>query len=304
MNVVARKTVPFHKKIAYAAPAYALAVVGIPIYVYIPKFYTDIIGVNVVLMGYILLSVRIFDAITDPAIGYISDRIKTPFGRRRPFIAGGSFFVSLSMYFLFNPPEASSSYSALWFGGCIYALFFFWTLVSVPYESLGPEITFDYNERISLFGVRDGFLIAGTLAAASSPALVEWLFNLSNTAQGERAKFFWIAVIYAPFVIGFSWWCVFSIKELPHQSVDRPVGFIKGIRQTAQNRPFIILLIAYTISAIGNNLPATLILFYVEYVLQSKLADFFLADYTLLPVLFSFPDGFRFHARSAKNRHG
>lgn len=97
----------------------------------------------------------------------------------------------------------------------MYALFFFWTLVSVPYESLGPEITFDYNERISLFGLRDGFLIAGTLAAASSPALVEWLFNLSDTAHGERAKFFWIAVIYAPFVIGISWWCVLSIKELP-----------------------------------------------------------------------------------------
>ena len=211
MKAEARKSVPLYKKIAYAAPAYALAVVGIPIYVYIPKFYTDVIGVNVVLMGYILLSVRIFDAITDPAIGYISDRIKTPFGRRRPFIAGGSFFVSLSMYLLFNPPEASAYFSALWFGVCIFALFFFWTLVTVPYESLGPEITFDYNDRISLFGVRDGFLIAGTLAAASSPALVEWLFNLSNTAQGERAKFFWIAIIYAPFVIGFSWWCVLSI---------------------------------------------------------------------------------------------
>ena len=286
MKAEARKSVPFHKKIAYAAPAYALAVVGIPIYVYIPKFYTDIIGVNVVLMGYILLSVRIFDALTDPAIGYISDRTKTPFGRRRPFIAGGSFFVSLSMYFLFNPPEASSSYSALWFGVCIYALFFFWTLVSVPYESLGPEITFDYNERMSLFGVRDGFLIAGTLAAASSPALMEWLFNLSDTAQGERDKFFWIAVIYAPFVIGFSWWCVLSIKERPPIAVSRPLGLMKGIRQMGNNRPFVILLIAYTISAIGNNLPATLILFYVEYVLQSKLADFFLLIYFVTGIIF------------------
>ena len=113
MKTVAHKAVPLNKKIAYAAPAYALAVVGIPVYVYIPKFYTDIIGINVITLGYILLSVRIFDAITDPAIGLISDRMKTPFGRRRPFIAGGSFFISLSMYFLFCPPEASSSYSTL-----------------------------------------------------------------------------------------------------------------------------------------------------------------------------------------------
>ncbi len=286
MKTLSRKAVPLKKKIAYAAPAYALAVVGIPIYVYIPKFYTDIIGVNVMVMGYILLSVRIFDAITDPAIGFISDRVKTPFGRRRPFIAGGSFFVSLSMYFLFNPPEASSSYSTLWFAACIYALFFFWTLVSVPYESLGPEITFDYHDRISLFGVRDGFLIAGTLAAASSPALVEWLFNLSNTAQGERAKYFWIAVIYAPLVICFSWWCVISIKEVPSKRVNRPVGILKRLREMGRNRPFIILLIAYTISAIGNNLPATLILFYVEYVLHSNLADFFLLLYFVTGIIF------------------
>jgi len=286
MKAVAEKSVPIYRKIAYAAPAYALAVVGIPIYVYIPKFYTDIIGINVMVMGYILLSVRIFDAITDPAIGFISDRTKTPFGRRRPYIAVGSFFVSLSMYLLFNPPDASASQSVIWFGGCIFALFFFWTLVSVPYESLGPEITFDYNERISLFGVRDGFLIAGTLAAASSPALVEWMFNLSDTAQGERAKFFWIAVIYAPLVIGFSWWCAISITELPLKSVNRSVGILKGMRQMGQNRPFVILLIAYTISAIGNNLPATLILFYVEYVLHSNLADVFLLIYFVTGIMF------------------
>jgi GPH family glycoside/pentoside/hexuronide:cation symporter len=190
------------------------------------------------------------------------------------------------MYLLFNPPEVSTFYSALWFGVCIFALFFFWTLVSVPYESLGPEITFDYHERISLFAMRDGFLIVGTLAAASSPALVEWLFHLSNTPQGERVKFFWIAVIYAPLVIGFSWWCVLAIKELPPKHVNRPVGILKGLGKMAHNRPFIILLIAYTISAIGNNLPATLILFYVEYVLQSNLADFFLLLYFVTGIVF------------------
>lgn len=286
MNAVPRKTVSLLKKIAYAAPAYALAVVGIPIYVYIPKFYTDVVGVSVVTMGYILLSVRIFDAITDPAIGYFSDRTKTPFGRRRPFIAVGSFFVSLSMLLLFNPPETSSSFSDLWFACCIFALFFFWTVVSVPYESLGPEITFDYHERISLFGLRDGFLIAGTLAAAGSPALVEWLFNIPHTAQGERAKFYWISMIYAPLVIGLSWWCVMSIKELPYKHSGPPVGVAKGLRQMSSNRPFLILLVAYTISAIGNNLPATLILFYVEYVLQSNSADFFLMLYFVTGIVF------------------
>jgi GPH family glycoside/pentoside/hexuronide:cation symporter len=48
--------VPTGKKIAYAAPAFALAIVGIPVYVYIPKFYTDVVGVNIAMLGYLLLA--------------------------------------------------------------------------------------------------------------------------------------------------------------------------------------------------------------------------------------------------------
>ena len=278
--------VPLLRKIGYAAPAFFLAVVGIPVYVYIPKFYTDVIGVDIALLGYILFSVRIFDAITDPAIGYLSDRTRTRMGRRRPYIVVGSVFVALAMYLLFNPPRVSAFLETVWFAGCIYALFLCWTAVVVPYESLGPEITFDYNERTSLFGMRDGFLIAGTLAAASSPAVVQWLFGLAGDADGERAKFFWIAVIYAPLLIGSCWWCVLAIKELPQGEKLQATSIRHGLRQIGRNRPFLILLIAYTVSAIGNNLPATLILYYVEYVLQSKMADAFLLLYFLTGILF------------------
>ena len=278
--------IALRKKIAYSAPAFALAVVGIPVYVYIPKFYTDVVGINIAVLGTILFSVRIFDAITDPAIGYISDRTQTRFGRRRPYIAIGSFFIVLSMYLLFNPPQASAYFETWWFGICIYALFLFWTAVAVPFESLGPEITFDYHERTSLFGMRDGFLIAGTLMAASSPALVAWAFNLTSDAAGERAKFFWIAVLYAPLLIGSCWWCVAAIKEKPSGNVINPTGGWMGWRSVARNRPFIILLISYTIASIGSNLPATLILYYVEYVLESPLADAFLLLYFVTGIIF------------------
>ena len=80
--------VALSKKLAYSAPAFALAVVGIPVYVYIPKFYTDVVGINIAVLGTLLFSVRIFDALTDPAIGYISDRGQTRFGRRRPTLCG------------------------------------------------------------------------------------------------------------------------------------------------------------------------------------------------------------------------
>jgi GPH family glycoside/pentoside/hexuronide:cation symporter len=286
MTSVENYRVALNKKLAYAAPAFALAVVGIPVYVYIPKFYTDVVGVNITALGYILFSVRIFDAVTDPAIGYLSDRTLTRFGRRRPYIAVGSILVAIAMALLLNPPAGSAVYETVWFAVSIYMLFLFWTAVVVPFESLGPEITFDYHERTSLFGLRDGFLIAGTLAAASSPAIVVWLFNLPLDADGERAKFFWISIIYAPLLIGTCWWCAFSIREKQINVESQASGLWRNLRQVGHNRPFVILLVAYTVSAIGNNLPATLILFYVEYVLQSQLADLFLILYFVTGIIF------------------
>ncbi len=274
------------KKLAYAAPAFGLAVVGIPVYVYIPKFYTDVVGVHISLLGYLILAVRLFDAVTDPAIGFLSDRTRTRFGRRRPYIALASILLALAIYALFNPPVASPTFETFWFGVSIFSLFLFWTLVVVPYESLGPEITFDYHERTTLFGMRDGALIAGTLVAATSPALVTWAMGTSPGGEGEREKFFWISVLYAPLVVAFCWWCVLSIRERPQPEGDEKQGLWQGFRCVAQNKPFIILLVSYTVSAFGNNLPATLILYYVEYVLQSKLADLFLLIYFVTGVLF------------------
>jgi GPH family glycoside/pentoside/hexuronide:cation symporter len=275
-----------NKRIAYALPAFALAVVGIPIYVYIPKFYTDVVGVQMSILGGLILGVRVFDAVSDPVIGFWSDQTRTRFGRRRPYMALGSIALAVSIYLLFNPPDRSPTFEMWWFGILLFSIFLFWTLVEVPYESLGPEITFDYHERTTLFGIRDGAMIAGTLVAASSPLLVATAFGLTADASGERAKFFWIAVMYCPMVIGFCLWCVLAIRERPQVVTAGRPGLWRGIRQVMQNRPFLILLISFTVASFGSNLPATLILYYVEYVLQSAHADLFLVLYLVTGVLF------------------
>lgn len=280
------KNVPTAIRLAYAAPAFALAVVGIPIYVYIPKFYTDVVGVHIAVLGYLILGVRLFDAVTDPVIGYISDRTRTRFGRRRPYLAAGAVVLALSIFFLFNPPDQSPTFETIWFGTWIFCVFLFWTFVEVPYESLGPEITFNYHERIALFGWRDGALIAGTLVAASSPAFVSQFLSLSPTPSGERTKFFWISAVYAPLVVAFCWWCVTSIRERTWPTEPIRHGLGSGFRRVLRNRPFTILLMSYTVAAFGSNLPATLILFYVEYVLHSKMADLFLALYFVTGIVF------------------
>ena len=281
---VMREELTLFTRISYALPALTLAVIGIPVYVYIPKFYTDTLGVPVAAAGIILLAIRLFDAVTDPLIGIVSDRTVTRFGRRRPMILLGAVLVSVSILFLFNPPQMNSSEATVWFGIWVLLLFLSWTIITVPYESLGPELTYDYNERTSLFSMRDGFLLGGTLAAAASPALIKVLFSDTIRAGGDASLFFIFSVLYSPLIAASAFWCVFFIRERPLQTrKNRPSG---GFRIVMGNRPFMILLISYTISALGNNLPATLILYYVEYVLRSGLADFFLMIYFVTGIVF------------------
>lgn len=278
--------VPWKVRIAYALPALALSVVGIPVYVYLPKFYTDVVGVSASAVGVILLGVRLFDAVTDPLEGFISDRMSTPFGRRKPFILGASVPLAALIYFLFVPPAMVPESGMWWFGLSISGLFLFWTLITVPYEALGAEITSDYDERTALLGMRDGVLLLGTLVAASSPVLISRLLDLPSDSDGERAKFFWIGLIYAPLVVAACLGCVLFVPE--KEDARRPKSWnpFREFSTTLGNRPFMILLLSYTISALGSNLPATLILYYVEYVLQSQKADAFLLLYFVTGIVF------------------
>ena len=277
--------VPWRIRLAYGAPAFALAVVGIPIYVFIPKFYTDVVGVPVAVVGAVLLAVRLFDAVTDPLVGMMSDRTRTRFGRRRPYVAAGGVLVAMAVAFLFIPPMHPGANTTLWFGAWMFLLFLFWTIVTVPYESLGPEITFDYRQRTTVFAVRDGLLIAGTVAAAAAPTIVAALLDAAGMDSSQPSVFSGMAAVYAPLLILTCLGCTLIVKEPPPAALA--TGQASGIdfRAVLSNRPFIVLLMAYTVSAVGSNLPATLILFYVENVLQSQRADLFLILYFVTGIL-------------------
>ncbi|MEE4360236.1 MAG: glycoside-pentoside-hexuronide (GPH):cation symporter [Pseudomonadales bacterium] len=280
------KQVAWGVRIAYALPAFALAVVGIPIYVYIPKFYTDVIGADITLVGFVLLAVRLFDAVSDPVIGTLSDRTRTCFGRRRPWIAGGVVPLTVAILLLFSPPALGPDAAVIWFGVGMFAVFLFWTAITVPYESLGPELSFDYDERTTILSLRDGMLILGTVIAAASPALVEGMLGLSGDAAGERAKFRAVAIAYAPIIIGACLLCAYMVKERARSRTAAPTSHpLRAMRRLAGNRPFVILLASYTVAAIGSNLPATLIPFYVEYVIGDPDVEKFLLLYFVTGVL-------------------
>lgn len=259
--------------ITYALPALALAAVGLPIYVYLPKFYVDVVGVSTGAAALIFGGIRLFDGVTDPIIGWLSDRTKTRFGRRRPWIFLGSILLAVPFIALFMPPTNLGDSASLWLGAALILTFLFFTVVLVPYEALGPELTYDYNERTTLLGWREGLLLVGTVVAVMTPVIIQT--TVQNVPLTEdcitdnqfREQFALMAWIYAPLLILLCGLCAWRIKENQAHRPVAPSNPFKDVLKFWGNKPFRILLLSYAVAALGSNLPGVLIPFYAEYVL-------------------------------------
>jgi GPH family glycoside/pentoside/hexuronide:cation symporter len=240
-------------------------------------------------MGALILIARLADALSDPLVGVISDRTRTRFGRRRPYIALGSIALAVLLATLYTPPHGSQALVTAWFGASIILLSLAWTVVDVPWESLGPEITHGYDERTALFSLREGMTIAGTVLAAASPLIIEQAFSLTDSPADQRAKFMIFGIVFVPLTILFCWLCAAYIKEPASSPAPEAIErrqFWKNWCETFSNRPFKVLLLAYAVAAIGANLPATLILYYVQYVLGGTNTEVFLLLYVVSGILF------------------
>jgi GPH family glycoside/pentoside/hexuronide:cation symporter len=280
------KEVPTSVRLAYAAPSLAQALLGVPIFVYLPKFYTDSIGVPLGAMGTIFLVGRVLDALTDPFVGAWSDRLRGPQGRRRPFMRWGALPLALAAWALYAPPALSPQGSTAWFAAFFFVMFLGLSVVFVPYKALGPELTSDYDERTSVFAIREGMLMLGTLVAAASPALLTWALGLTSGEADQRTLFSTYAALAAPTMLLAAWLCVWKVKERPPGPTPAErFELWASVRQACKNRPFVALLAAYAAMALGSNIPAVLLPYYTTYVLGHDLSSALLGGYFLVGTL-------------------
>lgn len=272
--------------LANGLPALALSMLGIFFYAYLPKFYSDVVGIPVAALGLIIIGTRLWDAVIDPLIGNLSDGTRSKFGRRRPWIALSGLPLVVATWFLLVPPENGAL--SLYFLFVTMAFFLFWTTITIPYEALGAELTPDYDERHRLFGVREGAVILGTLVAGALPVIVSQIHDLGQGAEDQRELFSRLAVLLS--IILLTTLVVFLIlvkeRNLGPASDRVPLSPRKFLEPVKRNEPYRILLVAYTIAAFGSMLPATLMFFYVEHVLQSERKEIFLLLYLGTGVMF------------------
>ncbi len=265
---------------AYGAPAAAFAILLLPPYVFLPGFYTQTLGLPLDWIGYIIILSRVFDAVIDPCVGYLSDETSGRFGRRKPWILAGAPLAILGVIVLFVPGEASLGQFA--FG--IFVLTLAWTTLLLPYNAWGAELSGDYNERTRITSVREGVGLVGTLLAAATPSCLT-VAGYSDPRLHMAALAVLVIVLMVPTVA----WLLIKVPE-PRPLTHARVTLRAGLRAMTENVAFRRLIGAYLINGFANGLSATLFLLFVSHVVGAVdaygplLLCYFLAGLLGIPI--------------------
>ena len=126
----------------YGSLGFPLALLGYPLGIWLPRAYDTYIGIDTALVGAVISIAAVFDAITDPAMGYASDSFRTRWGRRKAWVLVGAPFLALALYFVLNPERGNT---VLYLGAWFVFLRVGTTMLGVPYAAWGMELSGEYN---------------------------------------------------------------------------------------------------------------------------------------------------------------
>jgi Na+/melibiose symporter-like transporter len=246
---------------------------ALPIYVHVPKFYADSLGMPIALIGIILLAVRILDAVQDPLLGYWSDRGFAANGGRLFFIAAASPLLALGMVALFHPEWRGSLAPGVWLAAALVLVYLGYSVASISYQALGAEVSADYVERTRVTATREALSLLGVVLAAAAP-------DLLARAYGEREGLPIFSLLFVP-LLGLCVWLVLRhAPRAPRAVAPRGGGVFAGMVEPLANPRFRALLVVFILNGIAASIPATLVLFYVDDVLRRPdLQGAFLALY-------------------------
>lgn len=184
--------IPLVQFAAFCLPSLALGIITAPFFYVLPTFYAQHTQATLAALGTALVVSRLFDAVTDPLIGWMTDKTTSPWGARKPWVVGGAILIAASIFALFNPNSESDVTYFL-----VLSLIFYlgWTMFSLALDAWLTEITRDYNERTRLSGWQGlmsqagGFMFFG--------ASVSGLFGQGMSAQLLSAVG-WVSLVVLP----------------------------------------------------------------------------------------------------------
>lgn len=304
-----KKSLSTFQLASYGAPSLPLSMVALPLAVYLTPVYSDAagFGLNLGLVGLMLALSRLFDGITDPVIGFWSDRIRTRWGRRKPFILVGLPIFVLGVWLLWIPPIEFTEVT--WMGttfntgypyllGVLVIMYAGATIKDVPYSAWGAELAQGYNERTLVMSWKEAFTVAGSLIGAMTPAIIVFW---GYTKPADNVYFLTIALTIAMPLLVFN--LLWAVPEYRLQETNKErLPLRESFRYVWANEPYRKLVIIFLFSTIGSAMTNSLSFFFVKHVLLAgDLYGFYLAPYFLSQIV-AIPLWFKLSARIGKHR--
>lgn len=230
--------------VSYGLLGLPLAMVALPIYVYLPQFYAEHSGLPLALIGLALLAARVAAAFLDPLLGWWIERGR---GALAPFVGAGSPVLLAGFVALFHPPALGASASLAWFLGTLMLVYVGFGLVTIAHQSWGAALTQAPAERTRVTGVREAFALGGVVLAAAIASMAGY---------GALSLAFALA-------LGGSVLLLLAKAPRPIMAAAPGPG-TQAVMAPFANRRFRILFAILIVNGVASAIPATLFLFFAS----------------------------------------
>ncbi len=279
---------------AYASPAIPIAAMGLPMVVYMPPYYAQDMGLGLTVVGLVFMLARVWDVITDPLLGIMSDRFPTRWGRRRHWIVISAPIMILATWQIFmpDPAQVSAWYLLLW----MLVLYAAWTLIQVSHMAWGAELSTDYHERSRVQGTREMTLLVGAILVLALPSVIERI-QLEQIGTARVAAMGWLVIVLLPVTV---FWAVSMVGEKKVAAVSH-VSWLDTFNALKQNAPLRRLLLCDLLLGVSNGITAAMFLFLAADVLRiqawssSVLLLYFISGIFFVPLFISISKKFGKH---------
>lgn len=225
-------------------------------------FYAEVVGLDPWLAGIALTVGRLWDAVSDPLMGAISDRTRSRWGRRRPYIIFGSIPLALTYVSMWVPPVGWSQMSLfIYLTVTDVAFNTLITVVMIPYTSLGAELSTDYHERTKVTAIRMLFYQVGWFVGAVGVRVNQFLIDSAERVGGGwetilsfREGYAVCSVLFGLVTILTLVWSGWAVREDAPVGAAQSVGYFRAYLRTLQNRSFTIVILAFLLAALFESI--------------------------------------------------
>lgn len=228
---------------AYSLPVLVTNFLVVPTGIILPAIYAKHFGLDLTTVATILLIARLFDAITDPIIGYCSDHYRSRTGSRKPLIIIGGVLFIISSYFLYIPPDgASATYYLSWF----LAFYLSWTMIEIPHIAWGGELASSSREKTKIYSLRALALMLG-----SSLFFIIPMLPFFGTNEFTPVTLKWSVITAVILMLPLLYLCIKIVPNGRAYKLQDKETLKIVLSSIICNRPLILFLCAYLISGVG-----------------------------------------------------